>query len=111
VKKLHLDKGDVSLSEALRQMGDQPLAILQKGRPIAVLSPSAGADLETLSLNFSPKFQDILEESRRSFYTHGGIPLEDVMRELAAEDAAKKGPAKKPAKRKRRSLPQQPTQE
>jgi hypothetical protein len=86
-------------------MGDKPLAILRKGRPVAVLSPAAGADLETLSLNFSPTFQDIIEESRRSFYTHGGKPLEEVMREFAAEDSKKNGPAKKPARRKRRASP------
>ncbi|MBV9384828.1 MAG: hypothetical protein JOZ78_00200 [Chroococcidiopsidaceae cyanobacterium CP_BM_ER_R8_30] len=42
-------------------------------------------DSETIALSNNPKFQAILERSRQSFKEKGGIPLEEIERELGLD--------------------------
>ena len=102
MKTLDVNTPGITLFESVRRMGDAPLALLAKGRPVAVLVPVGDADLETISLSFSPRFQQLLEESRRSYYQKGGIPAEEVRR-LFASDSDKKNGAKKQPRRKKRT--------
>jgi hypothetical protein len=54
----------------------------------------AGSDWETLALANNPEFMSMLERSFRSLRQEGGIPIEDVARELGLS---------LPHKRRRRS--------
>lgn len=42
-------------------------------------------DEETIALSNNPKFQKILSRSQQSFVEKGGIPLEEVRRELGLD--------------------------
>jgi len=51
-----------------------PVVITRNGKPVAVLiSPRDDADLETLVLSRSPRFQALLEKSRESVRTGTGL--------------------------------------
>jgi hypothetical protein len=93
MKTLELSQAHVSLEDAVRSLGKEPLAVLLDGRPVAVLFPAGGSDLETLSLSFDAKFMAILERSRRRHEREGGLSSEEMRRRLDASVPAR--PAKK----------------
>jgi len=76
----------LSLLEAVRSLGTQPTAILQNGRPVAVLLPTQGADLETIAVSLSPQFHEIMERSAIRLHTEGGISSDEMRRRLGIVD-------------------------
>lgn len=66
------------LSAYLRETQHGPVIITRNGRPSAVLLPIEDeAELERLILAYSPKFRAIIEQSKRSIDTNGGLLHED----------------------------------
>ena len=87
------------LSAYVKKSQKEPVVVTRQGKPVAVLLPVADEDeLERLVLANSPKFQAILEKSRRQIAETGGIPHDQFWREVHAETAARE---KKSAKRPR----------
>ena len=68
--------------------------MLHNGRPVAVLLPVEGADLETVSLSLNPQFLAILERSRARQIAEGGVSAEEMRRRLAADSVQPAKPAK-----------------
>ncbi len=105
MRTLDVNSPGLSLVEAVQTMADAPIVLTRKGRPVAILMPSGKADLETISLNLSPTFRDIIERSRRSIERDGGLTLDEVRRSLGIEKSSKNGkatlkrPKKRPAKK------------
>lgn len=66
-------------------IGDEPAVILQNDRPVAVMPPVAGADLETLALTLNPQFLAILECSRTRQADVGAFPRRKCGAVLASE--------------------------
>ena len=67
-----------------------PVVVTDKGKPVAVLLRSEGADdLERLLMGHSPRLQSILEAARKRFREGRGIPHEVFWKEIEAENAAK----------------------
>lgn len=63
-----------------------PVIVTRNGRPAAVLlAIEDGDELERLVLAYSPKFQAILNRSRKEIRETGGIPHEDFWRQVEAE--------------------------
>jgi hypothetical protein len=100
---LEITAPDATLPGAVTAMGDQPLALLRKGKPVGVLMPVGNCDLESISLSTNPAFLDILRKSDRSYYQHGGYSLEEIRAMFAEKDAAENGAAKPKPKRKKRT--------
>lgn len=74
------------LSAYLNESQKGPVIVTRNGKPVAVLLAVTDEDeLERLVLAHSPKFQAILDTSRRQIETSGSIPHEDFWREVAAE--------------------------
>jgi hypothetical protein len=85
VKALDVVKDAVSLRKAVEELAGQPAAVLYDGRPVAVLLPVDGSDLETVSLSLNPQFLAILERSRARQIAEGGVSAEEMQRRLAAD--------------------------
>lgn len=75
-------------SEFLRETRSGPVIITKNGRPSAVLLPiESEAELERLILAYSPRFREIIEQSRRSIAEDGGLVHEEFWTELEASAA------------------------
>src|SRR2546423_14958701 len=87
------------LSAYLRESQEGPVVVTKNGKAVAVLLAVTDDDeLERLVLAHSPKFQALLNRSRRQIEESGGIPHDRFWREVAAEsrehrktDARRKG--------------------
>src|SRR5437868_10422829 len=74
------------LSAYLKETEDGPVVVTRNGKAIAVLLAVTDDDeLERLVLGHSPKFQALLDKSRRQIQQTGGIPHEQFWREVKAE--------------------------
>src|SRR5438552_269347 len=74
------------LSAYLKESQDGPVIVTRNGKAVAVLLAVTDEDeLERLVLAHSPKFQAILDKSRRQIEETGGIPHDVFWREVAAD--------------------------
>src|SRR5215471_18744406 len=74
------------LSAYLKETHAGPVIVTRNGKPVAVLLAVTDEDeLERLVLAHSPKFQAILDKSRRQIEETGGIPHDIFWREVEAE--------------------------
>src|SRR5438445_4834657 len=92
------------LSAYLKETEQGPVIVTRNGKAVAVLLAVTDEDeLERLVLAHSPKFQALLDKSRRQIEETGGIPHDQFWREVEADSRANAGkakPAGRPAKRK-----------
>ena len=61
---------------------DESLVVVDDGKPIAVVVPLEGEDLESLSVSTNPQFVALIEASRRRCPPGGGISAEEMRRRL-----------------------------
>ena len=95
------------LATYAREENQEPVILMAKKKPIALLLPVGDADLETVSLSMNPKFLAIIEESRRCHEAEGGISSEEMCRRYGVRLP---GPRDATGKsRKRKSQSQQPS--
>jgi antitoxin (DNA-binding transcriptional repressor) of toxin-antitoxin stability system len=88
------------LSAYLKESEAGPEVVTRNGKAVAVLLAVTDEDeLERLILAHSPKFQALLDKSRRQIEKTGGIPHDDFWREVAAETRADDGKRKRGARR------------
>ena len=91
------------LSAYLKETELGPVVVTRNGKAVAVLLAVTDDDeLERLVLAHSPKFQALLDKSRRQIEDTGGIPHDQFWREVKAEarrPAPKYGPGKHRTKR------------
>ena len=73
------------LSAYLKETEQGPVVVTRNGKAVAVLLAVTDDDeLERLVLAHSPKFQALLDKSRRQIDETGGIPHEQFWREVKA---------------------------
>ena len=83
------------LSAYLRESQQGPVVVTRNGKAVAVLLAVTDDDeLERLLLAHSPKFQALLDKSRRQIEKTGGIPHDVFWREVEAESRPKAEKAK-----------------
>src|SRR5439155_26716021 len=74
------------LSAYLKESREGPVVVTRNGKAVAVLLAVTDDDeLERLLLAHSPKFQALLDKSRRQIEETGGIPHEQFWRGVEAE--------------------------
>ena len=89
------------LSAYLKESEQGPVVVTRNGKAVAVLLAITDDDeLERLLLAHSPKFQALLDKSRRQIQATGGIPHEQFWREVKAET---RKPADKNGRGRRRT--------
>ena len=92
------------LSAYLKESENGPVVVTRNGKAVAVLLAVTDEDeLERLVLAHSPKFQAILDKSRRQIEETGGIPHDVFWREVAAENRADGVKGKRTGRRPKRS--------
>src|SRR5205085_10020545 len=93
------------LSAYLKESQEGPVVVTRNGKAVAVLLAVTDDDeLERLVLAHSPKFQALLDKSRRQIEKTGGIPHDVFWREVKAEsgdDTVKAKPAQRRVKGRR----------
>jgi prevent-host-death family protein len=83
------------LSAYVKASRQGPIVVTRNGKAVAVLlAVDDDEDLERLLLAHSPKFQAILEKSRRQIEETGGIPHDQFWREVEAENRKRPGNAR-----------------
>jgi prevent-host-death family protein len=91
------------LSAYLRESQEGPVIVTRNGKAVAVLLAVTDEDeLERLVLAHSPKFQALLDKSRRQIEETGGIPHDVFWREVEAESGKSAGKAKRGQRRTNR---------
>ena len=91
------------LSAYLKESEHGPVIVTRNGKAVAVLLAVTDEDeLERLVLAHSPKFQALLDKSRRQIEETGGIPHEQFWREVAAESREPAGKSSRGARRTKR---------
>jgi prevent-host-death family protein len=96
------------LSQHIADSHKEPVLITRNGKPAALLLPVAeDADVESLALALSPRFQEIIRKGRAQARRGETIPHEQFGAELEAE-SEEAAPAKPPrtAKTARKSSAQ-----
>src|SRR5216684_4020312 len=74
------------LSAYIKESEEGPVVVTRNGKAVAVLLAVTDEDeLERLVLAHSPKFQALLDKSRRQIEETGGIPHDAFWRQVAAE--------------------------
>jgi prevent-host-death family protein len=74
------------LSAYLKETAKGPVVVTRNGKAVAVLlAVTDDEELERLVLAHSPKFQALLDKSRRQIEETGGIPHEQFWREVNAK--------------------------
>ena len=70
-------------SAYLKESKEGPVIVTRNGKPVAVLiSMEDEEELERIILAYSPKFQSLLEKSRKQIQEKGGIPHQDFWKEV-----------------------------
>jgi prevent-host-death family protein len=70
---------------------DGPVIITRNGKPAAVLlAPKDEEELERLLLAYSPRFQALLEKSRRSIRQGKGVSHEEFWKTVSKRGSAKR---------------------
>jgi len=88
------------LSAYLKDSQRGPVIVTRNGKPVAVLlAVTDEEELERLVLAHSPKFQAILEKSRRQINETGGIPHDAFWQEVAAENRENSSKGKRMGRR------------
>jgi prevent-host-death family protein len=88
------------LSAYLKESERGPVVVTRNGKAVAVLLAVTDEDeLERLVLAYSPKFQALLDKSRRQIEEAGGIPHDVFWRKVKAQ-RGKNAKNAKPASRR-----------
>ncbi len=91
------------LSAYLKESQKGPVIVTRNGKAVAVLLAVTDEDeLERLVLAHSPKFQALLDKSRRQIEETGGITHEQFWREVEAESRETAGKGMHAQRRTRR---------
>jgi prevent-host-death family protein len=95
MKTIEIERAKKPLSQYAKEVRREPVLVVSRGKPVAVLSSARGMDAESIALANSPKFAAIIERSRARTEKEGSIPIEEVRRRLGL---AKKETARKNGK-------------
>ena len=86
MKVIDINGATASLSEYARQSDREAVVVTDGGRPVLALMPlDENMDLETVSLSLNQKFIEIIKRSRARQEAEGGIPIDEVRRQLGLD--------------------------
>ena len=98
MKTVAVEDTTLTADELARRAEREPVILTRNGRPLVAVKDLSGSDWESVSLANNPKFIALIEASRRSYREKGGIPLDQVRKELGLKP--RRPAATKPRRRK-----------
>lgn len=87
MKALGIKQATAPLAEYVRAVGEGPLIVSVKGKPVAALVSLENADWETVRLSSHPDFLALIERSRTRQKKEGGISSDELRRRLGIRQA------------------------
>ena len=99
-----LEKTNLTLPDAAAMARSGTVILTKNGKPLAAIKHLTGLDWESLALADNPRFQALIEESRRAYRNEGGLSLAEVCQELGLKVKSRAPRQKKqgPRAKKRR---------
>ncbi|HKI16891.1 MAG TPA: hypothetical protein VKA15_03385 [Isosphaeraceae bacterium] len=88
MKKVEVAQATNSLQQYARELGPEPLVLTEGGHAIAALFPVDDADVESMTLSLSTKFQAVIDRARAEYRNGASLSAEDVRRELGVGESA-----------------------
>ena len=85
MRKIKFAQSTNSLGQYARQLEEEPLILTKNGHAIAALLPIDDADLESIALSLSSKFQAMIEHAREEHRNGASRSADEVRRELGIE--------------------------
>jgi hypothetical protein len=86
MKVVPLEEARMTLPELVELAKVEPVILTLGGQPMVSVRDLSGSDWESASLVNNPRFQELIEQSRRSYRENGGIGLEQVRREFGLDE-------------------------
>jgi hypothetical protein len=97
MKAIAVENTTMTAEELARMAAKEPIILTRDGQPLVAVKDISGSDWETVSLANNAQFIAIVEASRRSYREKGGIPLDQVRKELGLK--RRKAASPKPRRR------------
>jgi hypothetical protein len=98
MKTLEITEMNSLIAKYLEDPNQQPVILTLKKKPLAVVLPTHGDDVESISLSFSPKFLAIMERSKLRMAKEGGISSEEMRRQFGLKPYKESKPKAKTRK-------------
>jgi prevent-host-death family protein len=86
MKTIELKDATEPLAEYVKHMEGEPVTIVHKGAPMAVLVPAGNDDYESVQMSTNPQFIELLERSRTSIKEGGGFSTEEMRKMFEKEE-------------------------
>ena len=103
MKALGIKQATAPLADYVRTVGEGPVIVSVKGKPVAALVSLENADWETVRLSSHPEFLALIERSRTRQQREGGISSSELRRRLGIRQAkqARTKASTRPAQKRR----------
>jgi antitoxin (DNA-binding transcriptional repressor) of toxin-antitoxin stability system len=82
---IEIAKATAPLADYARDVGAQPVVVMEGGKPVAAVVSMRNVDSESFALSTDPRFIAMLERSRARQKAEGDISLEEARRRLKAK--------------------------
>ncbi len=82
MNRVELDDTELSIPDLAELAKKGTVILTRNGKALAAVKTLPGADWESISLASNPRFQALIEESRRSYREQGGRSLAEIRAEL-----------------------------
>jgi len=86
MKTIELKDATEPLAEYVKRTEGEPVTIVHKGVPLAVLVPAGNDDYESVQMSTNPEFIAMLERSRARGREEGGFSTEEMRKMFAKEE-------------------------
>ncbi len=88
MKVVPLEGTTLTVSELVELARDEAVILTRDGQPLVAVKDVSGSDWESTSLANNAQFKALIDRSRRSYESGGGIGLDEVRREPGLESGA-----------------------
>lgn len=82
MKTKTVEMSSTTLKELAELTQSEPVIVLHEGAPAYAIVPLDELDYEAWILSENPDFMALIEHSRERYRQEGGVPLEEVRRQL-----------------------------
>lgn len=82
MKIVEIAEATETLAQYASGLTEEPVIITSNGQPIAALVTLENVDMETISLSTNSKFIELIEQSRATRHSEGGVSSAEMRRRL-----------------------------